>query len=230
MFRESYTHRLASQSPSSPMECYSVIFNGLLPYHYYYTSILLLYIIGELLADVAPAAYFFPFLINIVVKSSWDINAVPNSITVEGRLLLPSYYYTRLYTTSLSLVIVYSGQATRLAGRLHETMDTKRTAPTRSKQHAGWSMSLNISSRSSFVLRNIYIERETRELGPFSFSRIGFLRLSAVMHEIENSFLLFFSHSNSTWRKKKKKNMGLVVVVLATRGPQLARPTSKYVT
>jgi hypothetical protein len=91
-------------------------------------------------------------------------------------------------------------------------------------------MSLNNSSRSSFVLRNIYIERETRELGPFSFSRIGFLRLSAVMHEIENSFLLFFSHSNSTWRKKKKKNMGLVVVVLATRGPQLARPTSKYVT
>jgi hypothetical protein len=70
MFRESYTHRLASQSPSSPMECYSVIFNGLLPYHYYYTSILLLYIIGELLADVALAAYFFPFLINIVVKSS----------------------------------------------------------------------------------------------------------------------------------------------------------------
>ena len=48
------------------------------------TTILLLYVIGELLADVAPAAYFFPFLINIVVKSSWDINAVPNSITVEG--------------------------------------------------------------------------------------------------------------------------------------------------
>ena len=39
MFRESYTHRLASQSPSSPMECYSVIFNGLLPYHYCYTTI-----------------------------------------------------------------------------------------------------------------------------------------------------------------------------------------------
>ena len=49
------------------------------------TTAILLYIIGELLADVAPAAYFFPFFINIVVKSSWDINAVPiNSITVEG--------------------------------------------------------------------------------------------------------------------------------------------------